>query len=143
MMNQAMAPSSRLDELITGRSALSGYAGTSFSLLVTRTTAPVMSVPTANSSTMDEYPSCDSEFISSTPSTDLRYSSCCSTISFSISSGDAPGQIVVTEITGRSISGVSCTGTLRSATKPPTTAISTPTITETGKRMDAVVRLMI
>jgi hypothetical protein len=68
---------------------------------VFRIGGPVMSVPTPNSSVMDPRLSCDWEFISITPSTDLRYSSCSSMISFSISSGEAPAQNVVIVIAGR------------------------------------------
>ncbi len=70
--------------------------------------------------------------ISTSPSRLLSCSSCSSTISRSISSGLAPGQMVVTTTCGSSTVGVSCTGMRNSASVPNSTSRMAPTAVVTG-----------
>jgi hypothetical protein len=76
-----------------------------------------------------------SERISSTPTTALSASSCSTRISRSISTGVAPGQLVVTVRTGTSMLGVSWIGRSGIESRPKRSTKIAPTSTETGRAM--------
>ena len=116
----------------TGWSTPNGYDGTWRSRSLTSRIAASLSVPGANSSRTRALPCEALLVIARMPATPCSFSSCFSTIDCSISSGEAPGQVVETLMMVSSTSGVSWTGTRRTATSAASSTSTTATKTVTG-----------
>ena len=125
-----------------GRSASTGCERTRFIRPITSTSADCMSVPMAKVRLMKLPPELALPSISSTPGRPCRTSSCGSSSSASVSSGDAARQPVKIEIFGRSMSGKSCRGRRPRLMDPNRQIRSTTTPTAIGLRIDALISRM-
>jgi hypothetical protein len=79
-----------------------------------------MSVPRANSTSMEPEPSRDSDWMRSTPRTCCTAASTGEVSSASVTSGDAPGHCTAMRNRGSCVSGSSSTGTYSHDTTPIT-----------------------
>ena len=102
-----------------------------------------MSVPIANCRLMNAPPAFAKDWVSWRPARPRSACSCGSISSDSTSVGAAARQPVKIVMTGSSMSGKSCTGSLMSATMPSTMMRPTPTATPTGLFNDLSVRFTL
>ena len=102
-----------------------------------------MSLPTAKVRLMKLLPALTLEAISSSPGRPCITVSIGSTISDSISCGEAARQPVWMDICGRSMSGNSCSGSLPRLIRPNAQTIATTTATAAGLRREASVSFIV